>query len=153
MHHTSSSLFDSLPYDPDYIIGTGRAFIEDAKLFCEVTFQDGAKNNLAQKIWDKIVDQILRAMSVGFIPHDGHWGDPDDGEDSGTFYFTDVELVECSVVNIPSNFNALKRDLTGWINEYHPRQEKNISPTSTSNQLFMNQLAVAKAQVDFVKLI
>jgi len=146
-HHTSAGWMESTPFDPDYIIGTGRAYIEGKSLMCEVTFEKSETNPLADKIWNKVEAGILKAMSVGFIAHDGHWGDPDEGEDSGTFYFTDVELVECSIVNIPSNYEALKRDLSTWITEHHPKQEKQ------STDDFHNQLAIAKSEVEFLKLI
>lgn len=109
-------------FNPDYIIGTGRAYIEDGRLMCEVTFEKSLTNPLADKIWNKLEAGILKAMSVGFIGHDGHWGDPDEGEDSGTFYFTDVELVECSIVNIPSNYEALKRGFDTWMSERKPKE-------------------------------
>lgn len=147
-HHTSSSWLELTPFDPDYIIGTGRAYIEGDKLMCEVMLEKSDTNAIADKVWNKIEAGILKAMSVGFIAHDGHWGDPDEGEDSGTFYFTDVELVECSVVNIGSNYEALKRDLSGWITEHHPKQEKQFNTDD-----FETQLAVAKAKVEYLKLI
>ena len=149
-HHTSSGWLELTPFNPDYIIGTGRAYIEGENLMCEVIFENSETNPLAQKIWNKVEAGILKAMSVGFIPHDGHWGDPDAGEDSGTFYFTDVELVECSIVNIPSNYEALKRDVSTWIEENHPLTTKD-KPVVASD--FINQLAAAQAQVEFLKLI
>lgn len=150
MHHTSSGWLELTPFNPDYIIGSGRVYIEGNKLMCEVIFENSATNDLAQKIWNKVDAGILKAMSVGFIPHDGHWGDPDEGEDSGTFYFTDVELVECSIVNIPSNYEALKRDVFSWIHEHHPITEKKQAVNQGD---FIHQLAIAKAQAEFQKLI
>lgn len=147
-HETSRDWFDGQPFNPDYIIGTGRAYIEGDQLMCEVTLEKSDTNPIADKVWNKIESGILKAMSVGFIAHDGHWGDPDQGEDSGTFYFTDVELVECSIVNIPSNYEALKRDMSGWITEHHPKQEKKQSTTDD----FDNQLAVARSEVEYLKL-
>lgn len=148
MHETSRDIFDAQAFDPDNIIGTGRAYIEGDKLMCEVTFEKSDTNPRADKVWNKIEAGILKAMSVGFIPHDGHWGDPDEGEDSGTFYFTDVELVECSIVSIPSNYEALKRNFGSWITEHHPKQEKKQSTTDD----FDNQLAVARSEVEYLKL-
>ena len=67
-HHVSSGWFDANPYDPDYIIGTGHAYIEGDKLMCEVKFQKGETNPLAQKIWDKIQEDVLKGTYKKF-PH------------------------------------------------------------------------------------
>lgn len=111
MHETSKSWWSEDAPDPDYIIAKGRAWVEDGQLMGEAEFEPAEINPLAEKIYGKVKFGSLKATSVGFKSHKGHWGVADDGEDTGTYYFDDVELLEFSIVNIPSNPEALKRFL------------------------------------------
>lgn len=85
----------------------GRAeniFTRDDKLFAEVRFDQD--DDFAQEVERKVRDGFLSAASVGFDPMD----DPEkregpDGEEVPTF--TDWELLEFSVVSVPSNPGAL----------------------------------------------
>ena len=54
-------------------------------------------------------DGILKMASVGAIPHEYRYGNVDNGEDSGTIYFTRQELIEWSIVSAGSNKDAFKR--------------------------------------------
>lgn len=95
--------------NPDNVIGKGYAYIEDGKLMVDITFEPADINPLADKIYKKIQFGSLRAVSVGFLPIGrGKFGE---GEDANTYYFAGQELLEVSVVNIPSNPNALKKSL------------------------------------------
>ena len=105
--------------DPDDIIGKGVAFVEDDKLIVRITFEPKALNERADKIFRKIQFGTLNAVSVGFrATKKGHMGDEDRGENPEVYYYGGMELLEVSVVNIPSNANALKRSLEaerqGW---------------------------------------
>ena len=96
--------------DPDDVIGTGRAYIEGDQLLLDITFEPEDINPLAEKVYKKVVHGTLKAVSVGFLPtKEGHMGDKTRGEDPETYYFDGQELIEVSVVNIPSNKNALKK--------------------------------------------
>lgn len=99
--------------DPDKIIGKGRAFIEDGKLIGQVHFEPADINPLAEKIFQKVLFGTLKATSVGFKKVAGHWGAEDDDEHregkNPTYYYDKQELLEFSIVNIPSNPNAIKR--------------------------------------------
>jgi len=103
--------------DPDDIIGSSRVFEENGKLIGEVTFEPAEENALAEKIFRKVLRGTMRSASVGFMPktdekgRDGQWGSKEDGEDRNgvnpTFRYNDgQELIEWSVVNIPSNPKA-----------------------------------------------
>ena len=98
--------------DPDDIIGKGEAFIEEDKLIVRITFEPADLNERADKIFRKIQFGSLHAVSVGFrATKKGHMGDEERGEDPKVYYYAGQELLEVSVVNIPSNANALKRSM------------------------------------------
>ena len=105
--------------DPDDVIGRGEAFVEGDKLVVRITFEPASLNEKADKIFRKILFGSLRAVSVGFRPTSkGHKGSEERGEDPDVYYYNGQELLEVSVVNIPSNANALKRSIeeerSGW---------------------------------------
>ena len=105
--------------DPDDVIGRGEAFVEDDKLVVRITFEPASLNEKADKIFRKILFGSLRAVSVGFrATAKGHKGDEERGENPNVYYYNGQELLEVSVVNIPSNANALKRSIeeerSGW---------------------------------------
>ena len=98
--------------EPDDIIGKGVAFIEDDKLIVRITFEPASLNPKADKIFRKLQFGSLHAVSVGFRAiGKGHKGDEERGEDPNVYYYGGMELLEVSVVNIPSNANALKRSI------------------------------------------
>ena len=102
--------------DPDDVIGTSRVFIEGDNLIGAVTFEPPEENAFAEKIFRKVLRGTLRSASVGFFPtpdekgKKGKFGEEDKEEHSGgsneTFYYNGQELLEWSVVNIPSNPKA-----------------------------------------------
>jgi HK97 family phage prohead protease len=105
--------------DPDDIIGKGSAYVEDDRLIVRITFEPKELNERADKIYRKIQFGSLHAVSVGFrATAKGHKGDENRGEDPNVYYYAGQELLEVSVVNIPSNANALKRSIeeerAGW---------------------------------------
>lgn len=100
------------PSDPDDIIGLGEAFMENGKLIGRVTFEPAEVNPKAEKIFQKVLMGTLKATSVGFIEtKKGKWGEGPEarGAENATYYFGEVELLEFSIVNIPSNPAALRR--------------------------------------------
>lgn len=54
---------------------------------------------------------VLRACSIGFMPHEFKRITDDDGEFTGGWDITKAELYECSVVGIPANQFAVSKDL------------------------------------------
>ena len=97
----------SIP-DPDNVLGTARANRENGNLVADITFEPEEINPLAEKIFRKILHGTLRATSVGFYPIKEHKGDPEKQEEKGVTYYDEAELLEISVVNLPSNPNAVK---------------------------------------------
>lgn len=104
--------------NPDDQLGTARAYFEtvkrgekdDLQLMVDITFEPADINEKADKIFRKIKHGSLRAVSVGFIPTPDKKGSMGESRD-GAFHYFGQELLEISVVNIPSNPEALKRSL------------------------------------------
>lgn len=100
------------PGDADFVIGKGRAYVEDDKLMVDITFEPKEINELAEKVYRKILFGSINAVSVGFLPIGrGAWGKGDEGpgEKNETYYYAGQQLLEISVVNIPANANATKK--------------------------------------------
>ncbi len=95
--------------NPDTIIGTSRVYQDGDALIGEVTFEREGNNPIADKVFNKINDGILKMASVGAIPHEYRYGDDKKGEDRDVVYFTRQELIEWSVVSAGSNKDAFKR--------------------------------------------
>ena len=130
-HQTTGGLFTG--DNPDTIIGTSEVRLEGTQLIARATFEPAEINPLAEKIYRKILAGTLRAASVGAIPEAGHWGVEEAGENPDTFYFTRQTLLEWSVVNIPSNPDALKRNFTEVIESFKT-ETQTTEEIQTSNQ-------------------
>lgn len=102
------------PPDPDMVIGRGYAYKEGVKLIGRVVFEPADINPLAEKIFRKVLHGTLGATSVGFLPlGEGKYGTGEEaqGRSNETYYFAGQELLEFSIVNIPSNPNAVGRSI------------------------------------------
>ncbi len=97
--------------DPDNIIGTWKVWIEEKELIGDLTFEDAETNPKAEKLFRKVKNGTLNAVSVGFMPVKEHEGDEEKGEVKDVTYYDLAELVEVSLVGIPSNKNARKKAL------------------------------------------
>lgn len=103
--------------DPDFIIGKSvkidcEGFGQDKKLVAEAEFEPPEINALAEKVFRKLIYGSLSRTSVGFVETiKGCFGPGDEraGFPNETYYFGGQELLEWSVVNIPSNPDAGKR--------------------------------------------
>ena len=99
--------------DIDNIIGKGDARVEGDELIVDITFEPEGANALADKVYQKLQFGTLNAVSVGFREMgQGKWGG---GEESitgklPTYYYAGQELLEISVVPIPANPDAVKRE-------------------------------------------
>ena len=100
--------------DPDKIIGVAKAWVEGEQLIGSITFEPADVNPFAEKLFRKVLNGTLKAVSVGFrVLAPGKWGEGEQAVSgkNPTYYFGSVELLEVSIVNIPSNPNALRRKL------------------------------------------
>ena len=76
------------------------------ELHIKVKFATEEANPEAEKVFKLIEQGILRAVSVGFIPHEVRMEKHDDVD---IFVLSDNELLEVSVVPIPANQEALAK--------------------------------------------
>lgn len=98
--------------DPDNVIGRGEAFIDGDVLAIRIFFEPAAINAKAEKVYQKVLFGSINAVSVGFAATaPGHWGQERVGEDPDVYYYDGQQLLEVSVVNVPSNPDAVKRSI------------------------------------------
>lgn len=98
--------------NPDLVLGPATAFKEGDKLIGRATFETEEINPLAEKIFKKVKNGTLKAVSVGFLPKRSHF-------EKDILVFDEMELLEFSIVNIPSNPNAVKRNFSKNYNNNH----------------------------------
>lgn len=107
------------PPDPDDVIAKSSdiAVMEHngVKVLQAVPVFEPAEINLkSDKIFRKLLFGSLNAASVGFLEKGrSKYGedDEDEGRENETLYFEGQELLEWSVVNIPSNPDGVKRSM------------------------------------------
>jgi hypothetical protein len=105
--------------NPDFVIGKDinpQIFksVGDTALTGLLEFEPADINPLAEKIFRKVLFGTLSRSSVGFIEvGQGHYGDGEEaqGRTAETYYFEGQELLEWSIVNVPSNPDAGKRSM------------------------------------------
>jgi HK97 family phage prohead protease len=78
--------------------------VEGNKLL--VTIKFSKVTQLAEEVWQQVVERTLRAVSVGFLAHSYEWKKVDDVE---VLVLKDCELLEVSVCPIGANQEALAR--------------------------------------------
>jgi len=139
MHESSRSYRDTQPYDWDQVLGKGFAYLKDGVLYNDILFEPEDINPLAAKVVKKIDFGSVRAGSIGFMPLKGHWGQQEDGEDTGTYYITEWELWEFSIVVIGSNPQALiessKKATSEQLNDEDLQEKKNTNKGATAVRL------------------
>ena len=99
---------------PDNVLGPGKASKQGTELVGRAYFEPEEINPLAEKILKKVDFGTLTSTSVGFMPTAGHWGVERMNEDPETYYFDGAILKEFSIVNIPSNPDAIKKSLESF---------------------------------------
>lgn len=137
--------------NPDKILGPARAWVEGESVIGSITFETPDVNPLADKLLKKVLNGTLKAVSVGFRELEkGKWGEKERGEDiagkNATYYFGKVELLEFSIVNIPSNPNALRREVVTDI-------ENRTRELTEECERLGAQIIAQGAQIDTLKRI
>jgi len=106
------SVYGGRDWNPDNFIGRWENIrLDGGQLVGGLTFEDEETNPLAEKLYRKVRNGTINAVSVGFIPNGGHYGEEDEarGGKNETYYYDSAELIEVSLVGIPSNKNARKK--------------------------------------------
>ena len=80
--------------------------VKGNKLIGTVQFADEEANEMAEQCWQLVKGGFLNAVSVGFVPHKME-SYSDDSTGAYGYKFFDCELLECSLVPIPCNADAL----------------------------------------------
>ena len=111
--------------DPDNVIGRGEAYTAGGELLIRIFFEPAELNPKADKVYRKVLFGSINAVSVGFrATAPGHWGRKADGEDPDVYYYNGQELMEVSVVNVPSNPDAVKRSAAEELARYERQEEE-----------------------------
>lgn len=105
------------PPNPDDVLGPARAWVETVGgrevLMGEVIFETADVNPQAEKVFRKVLNGTLRATSVGFLEvGEGKVEYEKDAKGKvigETYHFEGQELLEFSIVNIPSNPEATRK--------------------------------------------
>ena len=107
------SVYGGRDWNPDNFIGKWEVWPEGRELIGNLTFEDKETNPLAEKLLRKVQNGTINAVSVGFMPNGGHYGEETEarGAENETYYYDSAELIEVSLVGIPSNKNARKKAL------------------------------------------
>lgn len=114
---------DTRSTDPDDYLGTWEDVrVEEGRLVGRPNFEPAEVNPKADKIRRKVEHGTLRSVSVGFVPKEAHWGEKERGEDPDVLYFDRMELLEVSIVGIPSNPDAVRRSMDDLVAEF-PKKE------------------------------
>jgi len=81
--------------------------VKDGKLLGRIVWAKSNKWPMGQYIRDLVREGVLRTVSVGFQPIAKEPLTKDANPHHGPFRFTRHELLECSIVSVPANPNAL----------------------------------------------
>lgn len=117
MHNLYGDLCN--PPDPDDVIAKSPSIeiVELASMKALVgypVFETADLNIKADKVFRKLMLGSLNASSVGFLEIGaGQWGVNEEaaGHDNETYYFQGQELLEFSIVSVPSNPEAVKKSM------------------------------------------
>jgi len=92
-----------------------RIWVEANKLMLEAQFPEAGQVKIADECYNLVKSNILRTLSVGFIPRKSKYID-------GIKTFTDCELLEVSLTPLPSNLGS--RVIS--VKNYDPDEEINL---------------------------
>lgn len=117
--------------------------VEKGQLICNIQFASKEANPLAENVWQSVLEQTLRAVSVGFHSHSFRWEKKDNDE---YLVLSDNELMEISVVPIPANPEAVLRERAAL---YSERKRKNMD--HDKEELMKARLAKEAAEAELAK--
>jgi HK97 family phage prohead protease len=126
---------DTFSSDPDAVVGKGLSVELDGGItYLTYELEPLGDNPRADKLAKKLDFGSIRAVSVGFNPLSWSKGDRSMGEDPETIYFRKQDLLEVSIVTIPSNPNATPdRSIEDSFEEF-VRMIKEETPTEITSE-------------------
>ena len=108
LDHFKSHPIALFNHDTDQVIGKwADVRIEGGQLRGELELAEAGTSPLVDTVRALVRQNILRAVSVGFRPVEKSPLNEDADKYYGPFRFTKSELLECSLVSVPANPNAL----------------------------------------------
>lgn len=144
-------------YDADHVIGTSEVFVEDNQLIGRVRFEDAENNPLAEKIFNKVKNKIIRGASISAEIIDGRYGQEELNEDPDILYFTEHRLMEWSIVALNSNpdalarnqkdLNSIKKECKTQASDESRTDEKNKQKRASEFDVFEAQVLINQNQV------
>jgi hypothetical protein len=150
--------------NPDDVLGPGRAYLEKDLLIGEVTFETKDINPQAEKIFRKVLNGTLRATSVGFLERGtGEMKKTIDEKGNvvdQVYHFAGQELLEFSIVNIPSNPEAVGRSIAhhadaalGYLMRFMPEDVsmKDVRKMSVQQVLDLVEGKVTEKQIEKIE--
>ena len=169
--HQADSAFTD--YNPSNILGRGEVWQEGPNTIGKITFLPKEVNPKAEDIYQYVQHGVLNTASVGFMPLQGHWGESSKSEDPELYYFDRADLLEWSIVTIPSNPDAVKRsyeeailndldedwaDIFAYEKDFEPLSNIDIQNILNAIQGNLDRkprmsMQKAKAQIDLLKLL
>jgi HK97 family phage prohead protease len=111
-HNTGGGLKSTQPED---VLGRGEAKVEGSRLIADLYFSPAGMNPKADLVFSQMQNKIIRGISVGFNPLEYHF--ENQGGDNEIIVFDKMELIEISVVPVPSNPNTLVKEFRGYLQE------------------------------------
>lgn len=114
--------------------------VTGGQLVCTIRIGTEKSNPQAERVWQCLKEGSLRAVSVGFYPHEYRW---EKREDREVFVMSQNELLEISVVPIPANPEALAKMKARAMS----RVAKTETAAERSEEIKMNELEMAEQAI------
>lgn len=102
-------------YSPESILGTARCYVKGGRLLADLQFSPAGINPTADLVFEQMCAGIVKGLSVGFRPLKYRYENENTAEE--LLVVEQQELVELSVVTVPSNPETLARQLRAMSNQ------------------------------------
>ena len=128
---------------PDDVLGKVVGWQQDENRFdIDVRFANHPK---AQAAFEQVQDDMLRMVSIGFIAGDAGY-EAIDGQDEPVWVYRTSELLEVSLVVLPSNADAAV-----ITNSFGPRTAQTVTPPGEQSADIGAMFSRAKSEIDAIR--
>lgn len=118
-----------IPFGHDYwALPVGKAIrveVVNGNLEVDIQFASAEANPVAENVWQCIVGEVPLAVSVGFMPKE--WYYEENGTGGQRRVYTEQELLEVSIVTIPSNPEALQKAISEGLRSTKKERRENAN--------------------------